>query len=70
MAAISVAVGNWTWQYVQRPWVMRGLQWTSASVMILVALLIAFDRTRAINSAVFTLLTALGGNPTPSFAKL
>jgi cytochrome c biogenesis protein CcdA len=70
MAAIAVAVGNWTWQCVHRPWLMRGLQWTSATVMILVAVLIAFDRTRVINSVVFTVLTALGGNPEPSFAKL
>jgi threonine/homoserine/homoserine lactone efflux protein len=70
MAAIAVAVGNWTWQFVHRPWLTRGLQWTSASVMILVAVLIAFDRTRAINSVVFTLLTALGGNPGPTLASL
>jgi len=70
MAAIAVAVGNWTWQFVHRPWLTRGLQWTSATVMILVAILIAFDRTRVINSVVFTVLTALGGNPEPSFAKL
>jgi cytochrome c biogenesis protein CcdA len=70
MAAIAVAVGNWTWQFVHRPWLTRGLQWTSATVMILVAVLIAFDRTRVINSVVFTLLTALGGNPGPSFASL
>jgi cytochrome c biogenesis protein CcdA len=70
MAAIAVAVGNWTWQFVHRPWLTRGLQWTSATVMILVAVLIAFDRTRAINSVVFTLLTALGGNPGPTLASL
>jgi cytochrome c biogenesis protein CcdA len=70
MAAIAVAVGNWTWQFVHRPWLTRGLQWTSATVMILVAVLIAFDRTRVINSVVFTILTALGGNPEASFAKL
>ena len=70
MAAIAVAVGNWTWQFVHRPWLTRGLQWTSATVMILVAVLIAFDRTRVINSVVFTLLTALGGNPGPTFASL
>src|SRR4029077_9495028 len=70
MAAIAVAVGNWTWQFVHRPWLTRGLQWTSASVMILVAVLIAFDRTRVINSVVFTLLTALGGNPTPALGQL
>jgi cytochrome c biogenesis protein CcdA len=70
MAAIAVAVGNWTWQFVHRPWLTRGLQWTSATVMIAVALLIAFDRTRVINSVVFTLLTALGGNPEPTLAHL
>jgi cytochrome c biogenesis protein CcdA len=70
MAAIAVAVGNWTWQFVHRPWLTRGLQWTSATVMILVAVLIAFDRTRFINSVVFTLLTALGGNPGSTFANL
>jgi len=38
--------------------------------MICVALLIAFDRTRFINSVVFTVLNALGGNPDPTLAKL
>jgi len=70
MAAIAVAVGNWTWQFVHRPRLTRGLQWTSATVMILVAILIAFDRTRVINSVVFTVLTALGGNPGPTIANL
>jgi cytochrome c biogenesis protein CcdA len=70
MAFIAVAVGNWTWQFVHRPWLTRGLQWTSAVVMISVALLIAFDRTRVINSVVFSVLSALGGNPDPTFAKL
>ncbi|HYT61463.1 MAG TPA: hypothetical protein VEL06_14900 [Haliangiales bacterium] len=70
MAAIAVAVGNWSWQFVHRPWLTRGLQWTSATVMIAVAVLIAFDRTRFINSVVFTLLTALGGNPESSLAQL
>jgi len=70
MAAIAVAVGNWTWQFVHRPGLTRGLQWTSATVMILVAVLIAFDRTRVINSVVFSLLTALGGNPEPALANL
>src|SRR5690349_25110034 len=37
MAAIAVAVGNYTWQFVHRPRLTRGLQWTSATVMILVA---------------------------------
>lgn len=70
MAAIAIAVGNWTWQFVHRPWLTRGLQWTSATVMILVAVLITFDRTRVINSVVFTVLTALGGNPEPTLANL
>jgi cytochrome c biogenesis protein CcdA len=70
MAAIAVAVGNWTWQFVHRPWLTRALQWTSATVMIVVAVLIAFDHTRVINSVVFTLLTAIGGSTDPSFAKL
>ena len=59
MAAIALAVGNWSWQFVHRPWLTRGLQWTSAAVMITVAVLIAFDRTRVINSVVFSVLTAL-----------
>ncbi len=70
MAAIAIGVGNWTWQFVHRPWLTRGLQWTSAVVMILVAVLIAFDRTRVINSVVFTLLSAIGGNAEPSLAQL
>jgi hypothetical protein len=70
MAAIAVAVGNWSWQFVHRPRLMLGLQWSGAVVMITVALLIGFDRTRFINSVVFTVLTAIGGNPDPTFAKL
>jgi cytochrome c biogenesis protein CcdA len=70
MAAIAVAVGNWTWQFVHRPWLTRSLQWTSATVMITVALLIAFDRTRVINSVVFTILSAFGSNPESTLAKL
>ncbi|MFA6544621.1 MAG: hypothetical protein WCS99_09370, partial [Limisphaerales bacterium] len=70
MAAIAVAVGNWSWQFVHRPRLMLGLQWSGAMVMITVALLIGFDRTRFINSVVFTVLTAIGGNPDPTFAKL
>ena len=70
MAVIAVAVVIWSWQFVHRPWLIRSLQWTSAVVMISVAVLIAFDRTRFINSVVFTLLTALGGNPEPSLAQL
>ncbi len=70
MAAIAVAVGNWSWQFVHRPRLMRTLQWSGATVMITVALLIGFDRTRFINSVVFTVLTAVGGNPDPTIAKL
>jgi cytochrome c biogenesis protein CcdA len=70
MAAIAVAVGNWTWQFVHRPWLTRGLQWASAVVMISVAVLVAFDHTRVINSVVFTVLSALGGDPAGALAKL
>jgi cytochrome c biogenesis protein CcdA len=70
MAAIAVAVGNYAWQWVHRPWLTRGLQWTSGVVMILVAVLIMFDRTRAINSVVFTILSAIGGTPEAALAKL
>lgn len=70
MAAIALAVGDMTWRWVHRPWLTRGLQWTSATVMILVAVLIVFDRTRFINSVVFTVLSAFGGNPDPTLAKL
>jgi cytochrome c biogenesis protein CcdA len=70
MAAIAVAVGNWSWQFAHRPWLTRGLQWTSATVMITVAMLIAFDHTRVINSVVFTVLSALGGNTGPTLAQL
>jgi threonine/homoserine/homoserine lactone efflux protein len=70
MAAIAVAVGNYAWQFVHRPWLTRGLQWTSGIVMILVAVLIVFDRTRAINTVVFTLLSAIGGSPEIPVAKL
>ena len=54
------------------PWKqhVRSLQWTAATVMILVATLIVFDRTRFINSVVFTVLSAIGGNPEPALAKL
>lgn len=70
MAAIAVAVGNWTWQFVHRPWLTRGLQWTSAVVMITVAVLIAFDHTRVINSVVFTFLSAIGGNPGSTLGQM
>ena len=68
MSAIALAVGNWTWQYVHRPWLTRGLQWTSAVVMITVAVLIVFDRTRFINSVVFSILSALGSDSAPTLA--
>jgi cytochrome c biogenesis protein CcdA len=70
MAAIAVAVGNWTWQFVHRPRLTRALQWSSAAIMITVAALIAFDRTRVINSVVFSVLSALGGNPESTIASL
>ncbi len=70
MAAIAVSVGDFTWKYAHRPGLTRGLQWTSAVVMICVAVLIAFDRTRFINTIVFTVLNAVGGNPPPALAKL
>lgn len=70
MAAIAVGVGHYAWQFVHRPWLTRTLQWTSGVVMILVAVLIVFDRTRAINSVVFTVLSAIGGNPEGVVAKL
>ena len=70
MAAIAVSVGDFTWKYASRPWLMRGLQWTSAVVMISVAMLIAFERTRFINTAVFTLLSAFGGNADSTLVKL
>ena len=70
MAAIALAVGNYAWQFVHRPRLTLGLQWTSATVMILVATLILFDRTRFINSVVFTVLSAFGGNPDTALAQL
>ncbi len=70
MAAIALSVGDFTWKYANRPWLTRSLQWTSAAVMMSVAVLIAFDRTRFINTVVFTLLSAIGGNPDPTLAKL
>ena len=70
MAAIAGAVGNWTWQFVHRPGHTRTLQWSSATIMIAVAVLIAFDRTRVINSVVFTVLSALGRNPDGALANL
>jgi cytochrome c biogenesis protein CcdA len=70
MAAIAVAVGNYAWQFVHRPVLIKSLQWTSATVMILVAVMVAFDRTRVINTVVFTILTAVGGDPGTSLAAL
>src|SRR6185312_12002633 len=70
MAAIAVAVGNYAWQFVHRPVLTRTLQWTSATVMVTVAILIAFDRTRVINSIVFSVLTSLGGNTGTAMAQL
>jgi cytochrome c biogenesis protein CcdA len=70
MAAIAVSIGDFTWKYAHRPWLNRSLQWTSAVMMILVAVLIAFDRTRFINTVVFTLLNTVGGNPDPALAQL
>ena len=66
MAAIAVAVGNFTWQFVHRPRLTRSLQWTSATVMLLVAMLVLFDRTRFINTVVFSVLSAVGGQPRPA----
>lgn len=63
MAAIAVAVGNYAWQSRSRPRLIRGLQWTAALVMITVAFLIAFDRTRFVNSVVFTVLSSFGAPP-------
>jgi len=70
MAAIALAVGNFAWQWSMKAWVTRTLQYSSAVVMISVAVLIAFDRTRFINSVVFTMLSALGGKPDATFAQL
>jgi cytochrome c biogenesis protein CcdA len=70
MAAIALSVGDFTWKYAHRPWLTRSLQWTSAIAMIAVATLIAFDRTRFINTVVFTILSAIGGNPDPAIAQL
>jgi cytochrome c biogenesis protein CcdA len=70
MAAIALAVGNYTWQFVHRPRLTRALQWTSCIVMITVAGLIAFDQTRVVNTVVFSILSAFGSNPDPGLAKL
>lgn len=60
MAAIAVAVGNFTWQFANRLWLVRSLQYVSAAVMITVALLIIFDRTRFINQVVFNVFSVFG----------
>lgn len=65
MAAIALAVGNFTWQFASRKWITKALQYTSAAVMITVALLIVFDRTRLINHVVFNVLSAFGADPAP-----
>ncbi|MBU6398753.1 MAG: hypothetical protein KGS61_00410 [Verrucomicrobia bacterium] len=70
MAAIAVAVGDFAWKYADHRRLIRGLRWTSAVVMIFVAVLVAFDRTRFINTVVFTLLSAIGGNPSETLASL
>ncbi len=69
MAAIALAVGDFAWKYARHLWLMRSLQWTSALVMISVAILVAFERTRFINTVVFTVLSALGGNPHATLAS-
>jgi cytochrome c biogenesis protein CcdA len=70
MGAIAIAIGDFAWKYANHGWLMRGLQWTSAAVMISVAVLVAFERTRFINSAVFSVLSAIGGNPYSTVAQL
>jgi len=70
MAAIAVSVGDFAWKYARHVWLMRTLQWTSAAVMISVAVLVAFERTRFINTVVFTILSAIGGTPHPAVAQL
>ena len=70
MAAIAVSVGDFAWKYAHRPGLTRSLQYVSAAVMLAVAVLVAFDRTRFINTVVFTILSAVGGKPDASFAQL
>lgn len=70
MAAIAISIGDFAWKYAHNLWLMRGLQWTSAGVMISVAFLIAFERTRFINTVIFTVLSAIGGNPHSTVAQL
>ena len=70
MAALAISVGDFAWKYARHVWFMRGLQWTSAAVMISVAVLVAFERTRFINTVVFTILSAIGGTPHSAVAQL
>jgi cytochrome c biogenesis protein CcdA len=70
MAAIALSIGDFAWKYAHNLWLMRGLQWTGALVMICVAVLVAFERTRFINTVVFMVLNAIGGKPDPAFAQL
>ena len=70
MAAIALAVGNFTWQFAHRKWITRSLQYTSAAVMITVALLIVFDRTRLINHVIFNVLSAFGSDPGPAIGSI
>jgi cytochrome c biogenesis protein CcdA len=71
MAAIAISIGDFAWKYANNLWLMRGLQWTSAAVMICVAVLVAFERTRFINTVVFTMLSAIGGGaPHSTLAQL
>ena len=42
----------------------------TAVIMITVALLIVFDRTRYINHVVFNILSAFGGNPAPALGTV
>jgi cytochrome c biogenesis protein CcdA len=69
MAAIAVAVGNYTWQFASRPRLTHALQWTSAVIMIIVAGLIAFDQTRMVNTIVFSILSAFGSGPDPTMGR-
>lgn len=70
MAAIAISIGDFAWKYARHVWLMRGLQWTSAAVMISVAILVAFERTRFINTVVFTILSAIGGTPHATVAQM
>jgi cytochrome c biogenesis protein CcdA len=70
MAAIAVSVGDFAWKYAHNLWLVRGLQWTGAAVMICVAVLVAFERTRLINTVVFSVLSAIGGGSHSSLAQL